>query len=483
MATYYWIGGAGTWDNANTTNWSASSGGASGSGPPTNTDDVVFDANSGSGVCTVSATAEAAAVGLTLTNLSVVLGASTTPFGAVTLTSGTLNLAGFELTCTTFLSSNANARTIAFGASTGVIVITGNNANVFSVETATNLSVTGNPVVRSTYSGSTGTRTFLGGANIGEARAFSLFITAGSDIFGATSGSGRGFKNINFIGFSGSWAANTAALAIFGDLTLSATMTVTDGAGIVNFSSTGTQTIQTNGVQFKRPLYKGGAGTLTMLDNFTSGAGRGIELFAGTLNSNGFAVNTTSYTTSGTTAKNLQFSSSTWTVTGTSWNGNVASLTVTPGTGVINMTSASAKTFQGGGKTWPTLNQGGAGALIIQQSSTFANITNTVQPATITFTAGTTQTVGAFNVAGTNGNLITLNSSSAGSTATLSGGNVINSVSFVSIKDIIATGGTVWSAPTANGNVDAGNNTGWNFNDLLFRYIYNRRKNKVIYPI
>ena len=200
-----------------------------------------------------------------------------------------------------------------------------------------------------------------------------------------------------------------------------------------------------------------------MLDNFTSGAGRGIELFSGTLNSNGFAVNTTSYTTSGTTAKNLQFSSSTWTVTGTSWNGNVASLTVTPGTGVINMTSASAKTFQGGGKTWPTLNQGGAGALIIQQSSTFANITNTVQPATITLTAGTTQTVGAFNVAGTTGNLITLNSSSAGTQATLSDSSGVNSVSFVSIQDINATGGAIWDAPTTNGNVDTGNNTGWNF--------------------
>ena len=49
MATYYWVGGAGTWNNANTANWSTGSGGATGAGPPTNADDVIFDNNSDSG--------------------------------------------------------------------------------------------------------------------------------------------------------------------------------------------------------------------------------------------------------------------------------------------------------------------------------------------------------------------------------------------------------------------------------------------------
>lgn len=46
MATYYWVGGAGTWNNTNTTNWSASSGGGGGAGPPTSADDVIFNASS-----------------------------------------------------------------------------------------------------------------------------------------------------------------------------------------------------------------------------------------------------------------------------------------------------------------------------------------------------------------------------------------------------------------------------------------------------
>jgi hypothetical protein len=79
------------------------------------------------------------------------------------------------------------------------------------------------------------------------------------------------------------------------------------------------------------------------------------------------------------------------------------------------MTYGTAKTFAGGSKVYPyTLNQGGAGALTIQGSNQFANISNTVQPATITFTAGSTTSVQDFTVSGTAGNLVTLNSSSAG---------------------------------------------------------------------
>ena len=147
------------------------------------------------------------------------------------------------------------------------------------------------------------------------------------------------------------------------------------------------------------------------------------------------------------------------------------------------MTSASAKTFAGGGKAWPTLNQGGTGALTITGANTFANITNTVQPATITFPASTTTTVSAFGVSGTSGNLITLNSSTSGTRATLSDASGVNSVSFCDIKDINATGGATWSSFTSNGNVDSGNNVGWDFFAQSFRYIYTRRKNKVIYQL
>ena len=46
-ATYYWVGGSGTWNNALTTNWATSSGGAGSAGFPTSSDNVIFDFSSG----------------------------------------------------------------------------------------------------------------------------------------------------------------------------------------------------------------------------------------------------------------------------------------------------------------------------------------------------------------------------------------------------------------------------------------------------
>ena len=43
MANRYWVGGTGTWNTTSTTNWSASSGGASGASVPTAADSVFFD--------------------------------------------------------------------------------------------------------------------------------------------------------------------------------------------------------------------------------------------------------------------------------------------------------------------------------------------------------------------------------------------------------------------------------------------------------
>jgi len=56
MADRYWVGGTGTWDGTSTTNWAASSGGASGASVPTASDNVFFDANSnvGTGSFTVT---------------------------------------------------------------------------------------------------------------------------------------------------------------------------------------------------------------------------------------------------------------------------------------------------------------------------------------------------------------------------------------------------------------------------------------------
>lgn len=466
MATYYWVGGSGNWDNATKTNWATVSGGAGGNGPPTNVDDVVFDANSGTAAI-VNVTATAVSYNATVNKSDINLSLSGNPTLCaliLTLTSGTITLNNNTLTTFYFNANNSNARTIEFG--TGNITVNGNAATVWNVATATGFTYTGTPTVNLTYAGATGTRSITHGSSAGgtETNTPNFNVTAGTDTI--SSANGANFKNLNLTGFAGTLGISSRNF--YGDLTISTGTTVTGGGNGQSFLATsGVQKITTNGKTLDFPITQNGAGgTVQLQDNLTMGSTRSFTLTNGTFDANGKNVTLGSFDL-GAGTKTLTLGSGTWTVTGsgTAWNANtnVANLTVSASTGTINMTSASAKTFAGGAKAWPTLNQGGAGALTIQQSNTFANITNTVQPATITLTAGTTQTVSAFGVSGTSGNLITLNSSSAGSQATLSDSSGTNSVSFVSIKDINATGGATWGAYVGSGSVDAGNNTGWDF--------------------
>lgn len=415
MANRYWVGGTGTWDASNTANWSATSGGAGGASVPTSADGAIFNASSGAGVCTIAAV----------------------------------------VPCL-FMYTSGYTGTIAFGSNK--VQIYGNNTTVF--EGAATYSITGTPLVDLVYSGSVGTRTIVSGTPT-EANAVSFNITAGTDII---AGPATG-KNLDFTGFSGTLAAGTRT--IYGGLTLSSGMTLAATVNNLVFASTSAspQFITSNGRVFDNPIrFNGVGGVWKLADKLTIAAGRSVTLFNGTFDANDKDVEIGSFLTS-TGTKTLTLGTGTWVVkdAGTSWNANDATLTVSASTATISMTNASAKTFAGGGKVWPTLNQGGTGALTVQQSNTFANITNTVQPATITLTAGTTQTVTNFTASGTSGNLITLNSSSAGSRATLLDNSGVVSVSYLSIRDIAATGSADWQAYTSNGNVDAGNNIGWEF--------------------
>jgi hypothetical protein len=54
MASRFWVGGTGTWDNSDTTHWAASTGGAGGESVPGSSDTATFDASSGGGTITLN---------------------------------------------------------------------------------------------------------------------------------------------------------------------------------------------------------------------------------------------------------------------------------------------------------------------------------------------------------------------------------------------------------------------------------------------
>jgi hypothetical protein len=111
--------------------------------------------------------------------------------------------------------------------------------------------------------------------------------------------------------------------------------------------------------------------------------------------------------------------------------------------------------------TYYNLNIGGTGAVTLTGNNTFNTISNSTQPITIDFAAGSTQTVTNFNVSGTAGNLVTLQSTTPGSQFTLSKASGTVSRDYLSIKDSAATGGAAWYAGANSTNVS--NNTGWTF--------------------
>lgn len=270
------------------------------------------------------------------------------------------------ITCTTFTSSNSRTRSIAFG--TGKIAVTGNNATVCEMRIMTNFTYTGTPLIEFTYSGSTGTRTLNLGFSAGatESNALSIKISAGTDTVAT---SGANLKNLDFTGFSGTSSAG--ARTIYGNLTLSATMTWGGSGNAQTFAATsGTQTITANGITIDSPVTINAPGaTVSLADALTLGSTRTLTFSAGTLK-----------------LKN-----------------------------------------------------------------------------------GTTSTAGTWSFSGTVSNPISLQSTSAGAQATISQSTGTVNSTYLTVKDIVATGGATFNAftgsgsTTSNNNVNNGNNLGWYF--------------------
>jgi len=224
-----------------------------------------------------------------------------------TLTAGTLDLASYTLTTGLFSSSNSNTRVLAFG--TGKIVLTGTNSSIWVTNTATNLTLTGTRTVEVTAVGTLGQQRSLAGGSINaggsSANAANFYITAGTDTLSLGTVP-RAVGTVDFTGFSGSTLANTEPY-IYGNLILSAGMTVTPGTAIWTFATTTSQTITTNGKTLDFPItFDGIGGTFTCQDALTLGSTQALTMTNGTLQLKSGTTNTVgSIATSGTNQKFL----------------------------------------------------------------------------------------------------------------------------------------------------------------------------------
>lgn len=149
MASRFWVGGTGTWDNADTTHWAATSGGAGGQTVPASTDTVTFDGSSGGGTVTVAAT-----INGTNTLVSITCGAFT----------GTLDFSANNPSITltgTFSVTGSGVRTVNLGS--GTFTSSGVNINNWDATTTTNLTLSAASSTFSLITGGTQAQNFVGG--------------------------------------------------------------------------------------------------------------------------------------------------------------------------------------------------------------------------------------------------------------------------------------------------------------------------------
>ena len=329
MASRFWVGGTGTWNASNTTNWAATSGGAGGQSVPGTGDTVTFDASSGSSfTVTVESGYNPSVIALN--------------GGLATIT---LNLNDQTLTVQTFIFTGTATRRVAFG-STGQIIITGNNALVFSCMIDTGLTFTGSRNVYFTYTGSVGTRNIRNCTLANIANCYlNMYITGGSDILNITGSSGLIGGNVDYGSYSGSW---NAFGYYYGSLTLSPNMTIGPTALAASFLNPNgvTQTITTNGKTIDSPITVNcPTSTVVLADDLTLAATRTLTLTAGTLNFNDRVVNVPLFSSSGSSVRTLAFGNSTVNITGNSttvWTTATATNMTVTGTKVVNLTYAGA---------------------------------------------------------------------------------------------------------------------------------------------
>ena len=223
-----------------------------------------------------------------------------------------------------------------------------------------------------------------------------------------------------------------------------AATTVLSMATATNFTYTGTG-------GFTRNM----AATATMVFGTTSGSVTNAPNLTVNTGASALTITASSW------FNNLIFTGSTSTVTAT--NVNIAGdLTLATGGTYTSVASThrDTGTLTSSGKTLSALTINGAS--IVVTCADALNVTNalTFTLGTLQLKAGVTSTVGGVVTSGTT--LKYLESTLAGTQATISDPLGTNIVLYLSIKDSNATGGAIFTA-TSPTNVNAGNNTGWNF--------------------
>ena len=510
MATYYWVGGSGTWNTSTTTNWSLSSGGSGLAGVPTAADDVVIDANSGF-IPTTTITVSGDTTPIFVNSIRITPNATTG--------SATISIIGTLTTNTLIVLGSTGCRRVRFTSSTQ-----GTSANLIVVNRSSSLiadldfrdiKVTGS------YAPLSGTRLGNCGGNIGVtfgAPKTAYFIGSSTlqdaTSWAATSG---GAANTDYFPLpqdtaiidnnSGSTMTVNTSMTYIGTLdstarTTAFTITIASmnfavlgdykiGSGVSHSASSSSFTLNFEGRNKTQNIRSNGR---TITNGFLSifaidsvvnledpiSFTNGLTFYAGTFNTNNYNITTGSNSGSlnfqGIAGFNkvINFGYSTIVLTsivGLITNATASLLTINASNSTINCTgtSSSAVAIEFGGFTWGTVNfQASRYVTVIQGLAQVTNLSFAQSaPGTNIVTLNRDLVVtGTLTTTSTNATTRTLISSSVlGTTRTITAAAV--SLTDCDFKDITVAGTATWSG-TRLGNCDG--NIGITFPDAKTVY-------------
>lgn len=436
MASRFAVGitGTKTWTNADTSIWSATSGGASGASVPGSGDTVTLDANSGTGILQPN-------YDFTVTSITMGAFGGTLDF-SINNNNPTLN----SLNC-----SGTGIRTFNMGNGTWNVV--GNSTTIWTTSTSTNLTFNANnSTLQFSYSGSVGTRSIT----YSTSHTYNIvLITAGSDIVATGTSALTCTGNYSEAGFTGTHT-NSGGMTVGGNFTLGLGSTFSSTAGTLMLTSSTSAAINTNGVNMNKNLNINGSGIFTLQNNIDMSGALAVTmtLTQGTFNANNFNVSISMFNTSNSNVRSLIMGSGTWTISGS-------------GTTIWNFTTTTNLTFNPGNSTLLFSYPGATGTRIINPGNlSYYNITINNASDIISINSGFT-TNNMLSVAGVNiasslvgtARVISFKSASFSSIASWTDISFImtnSGGSWILNENLTMTGTSLYSITITGGNFDTG---------------------------
>jgi fibronectin-binding autotransporter adhesin len=246
---------------------------------------------------------------------------------------------------------------------------------------------------------------------------------------------------------------------VYGDWKFGTGVTSSSTTGTITFAKRGTQTITSNGITFGCPITIDAiTGIVQLADALSIGSTRTLTLTSGTFDAVSYNVTTGLFSQNTNIGTILKMGSGTWTLSGTGsvWNYQTTAPPTAFYKGTANIvlsdTSASARTFVGGGLSYNKLTIGGTtgtSTLTISGNNQFTELASTKTVAHTIALGSTAQTFGKWTVTGTVGNVVTLTGTG---TAHILAGACTDSIDYLAM-------GSIGFAATSPGEFYAGANS------------------------